>query len=313
MRVKRLTRCALLTAIALAIFVLEAQIPIPFPVPGMKLGLSNIITLFALFSFGWKDALAIVVIRILLGNLASGQVMALLYSLGGGLLSFAGMALLRRILTAKQVWAAGAAGGLLHNLGQMAVALAVTQTPGLLVWLPVLLLCGLGTGLFTGLCAQLLLRRRLISDKGDTHDESQKNDFERAVSLLHRDGYTCVLCDRDRVLTSREHGLAPLIRLLDTNESLQDMAAADRLIGRAAALLLLAAGVKAVYGEVMSEEAHRLLSDAGVRTEYGTLVPKILNRAGTAPCPMEQAAAAVTDPAEALPVLRQALQELQKQ
>ena len=87
----------------------------------------------------------------------------------------------------------------------------------------------------------------------------------------------------------------------------------DRLIGRAAALLLLAAGVKAVYGEVMSEEAHRLLSDAGVRTEYGTLVPKILNRAGTGPCPMEQAAAAVTDPAEALPVLRQALQELQKQ
>ena len=120
----------------------------------------------------------------------------------------------------------------------MAVALAVTQTPGLLIWLPVLLLCGLVTGLFTGLCAQLLLRRRLISDKGDTHDESQKNDFERAVSLLHRDGYTCVLCDRDRVLTSREHGLAPLIRLLDTNESLQDMAAADRLIGRAAALLL---------------------------------------------------------------------------
>ncbi|MFR8914470.1 MAG: DUF1893 domain-containing protein [Oscillospiraceae bacterium] len=74
----------------------------------------------------------------------------------------------------------------------------------------------------------------------------RKNDFERAVSLLHRDGYTCVLCDRDRVLTSREHGLAPLIRLLDTNESLQDMAAADHLIGRAAALLLLAAGVKAV-------------------------------------------------------------------
>ena len=68
-----------------------------------------------------------------------------------------------------------------------------------------------------------------------------------------------------------------------------------------------------MYGEVMSEEAHRLLSDAGVRTEYGTLVPEILNRAGTAPCPMEQAAAAVTDPAEALPVLRKAMQELQKQ
>lgn len=141
----------------------------------------------------------------------------------------------------------------------------------------------------------------------------RKNDFERAVSLLHRDGYTCVLCDRDRVLTSREHGLAPLIRLLDTNESLQDMAAADHLIGRAAALLLLAAGVKAVYGEVMREDAHRLLSDAGLCVKYGTLVPEILNRTGTAPCPMEQAAAAVTDPAEALPVLRKAMQELQKQ
>lgn len=141
----------------------------------------------------------------------------------------------------------------------------------------------------------------------------RKNDFERAVSLLHRDGYTCVLCDRDRVLTSREHGLTPLIRLLDTNESLQDMAAADHLIGRAAALLLLAAGVKAVYGEVMSEDAHRLLSDAGLCVKYGTLVPEILNRAGTAPCPMEQAAEAVTDPAEALPVLRKAMQELQKQ
>ena len=66
-------------------------------------------------------------------------------------------------------------------------------------------------------------------------------------------------------------------------------------------------------GEVMSEEAHRLLSDAGLCVKYGTLVPEILNRAGTAPCPMEQAAAAVTDPAEALPVLRKAMQELQKQ
>ena len=171
---KRLALYGMLAALALVLSYIEAMVPAFFAVPGMKLGLSNIITLFALFSFGWKDALAIVVIRILLGNLASGQVMARLYSLGGGLLSFAGMALLRRILTAKQVWVAGVAGGLLHNLGQMAVALAVTRTPGLLIWLPVLLLCGLVTGLFTGLCAQLLLRRRLISGKGDTHDESQK-------------------------------------------------------------------------------------------------------------------------------------------
>lgn len=141
----------------------------------------------------------------------------------------------------------------------------------------------------------------------------RKNDFERAVSLLHRDGYTCVLCDRDRRADQPRARLAPLIRLLDTNESLQDMATADRPDRPCRRAAAACRGVKAVYGEVMSEEAHRLLSDAGVRTEYGTLVPEILNRAGTGPCPMEQAAAAVTDPAEALPVLRKAMQELQKQ
>lgn len=161
MQTRRLARNALLAAVALTIFVLEAQIPLPVPVPGMKLGLSNIITVFALFAFGWKDALMILITRIVLGAVFSGQWMALLYSLAGGGLSFLCMALLVRVLNRRQVWAAGVAGGFCHNLGQMAVAVAVTQTPGLLLWLPALLLCGLMTGLFTGVCAQLLLRRGL--------------------------------------------------------------------------------------------------------------------------------------------------------
>lgn len=157
--VKKLSLCAVLAAAALGIFVLEAQIPLPVPVPGMKLGLSNVVTVFALFALGRKEAAGILTVRILLGNLVTGQVTALLYALAGGLLSFLTMALLRRWLKQDQIWVAGALGGMAHNIGQMAVALALTQTSALLLYLPVLLLCGILAGAFTGLCAQLLLHR----------------------------------------------------------------------------------------------------------------------------------------------------------
>jgi len=155
-RVRRLALCALLTAMALTIFVVEAQFPLPVPVPGMKLGLSNIVTLFALAVFGWKEALAILVVRVFLGNIVTGQMISLFYSLAGGLFSFLCMALILRVLKRNQLWVAGVIGGVAHNIGQMTLAVALTQTPALLAYLPVLMLCGIGTGALTGLCAQLL-------------------------------------------------------------------------------------------------------------------------------------------------------------
>lgn len=155
-RVRRLALCALLTAIALTIFVVEAQFPLPVPVPGLKLGLSNVVTLFALAVFGWKEALAILLVRVFLGNLIAGQITSLLYSLAGGIFSFVCMALILRILRQNQLWVAGGIGGVAHNAGQMAVAVAVTQTPALLAYFPVLMLCGILTGTLTGLCAQIL-------------------------------------------------------------------------------------------------------------------------------------------------------------
>lgn len=160
--VKRLTLCALLSTIALTIFVLEAQIPPFLPVPGFKLGLSNIVTLLALLSMGWKEAAAILLVRIVLGNLATGQVMAIFYSLAGGGLSFACMKLSASIVSEKQIWVIGVLGGLAHNVGQMIVAVAVTKTPALFVYLPMLLLCGIVTGAMTGSCAQILKNRRLF-------------------------------------------------------------------------------------------------------------------------------------------------------
>ena len=159
MKSRRLALSAVLAAIALTIFVLEAQIPLPLPVPGLKLGLSNVVTLFALAVLGWREAMVILLVRIVLGNIFTAQIMALLYSLAGGLLSFAVMALLLRVLKRSQLWVAGVFGGIAHNLGQMAVAVAVNGTPALLMYLPVLLLCGIVTGAFTGLCAQLLRNR----------------------------------------------------------------------------------------------------------------------------------------------------------
>ena len=168
MHVRRLTACAILSAVALTIFVLEAQIPVPLPVPGLKLGLSNVVTVFALAVLGWREALAIVLVRILLGNLVTGQASAILYALAGGLLSFAAMVLLRRVLKPGQLWLCGVFGGIMHNIGQMAVAVAITRTVGLLLYLPVLLLCGVATGALTGVCGQLLAKR-VPSDRGDAN------------------------------------------------------------------------------------------------------------------------------------------------
>lgn len=159
MNTKELTRMALLTAVALIIFMVETQIPPPVPVPGVKLGLANIVTVYAMFALSPARALAILVCRVFLGSVFSGQMMTLFYSLGGGLLCWCVMLLLRRVLTQKQIWVAGVFGAVVHNLGQILVAIALTRTPGLIVYLPVLTVSGILTGAFTGTAAQALVGR----------------------------------------------------------------------------------------------------------------------------------------------------------
>ena len=161
MGTRQLTRCALLTGIALILFTFEVSLPGLSPVPGLKLGLSNIVTVYAVFTEGPLQAAMILAARILLGALVTGNAGALMYSAAGGTVCFLTMLLLRRVLTRKQIWVAGVLGAMAHNLGQMAVALAVTRTPGLLAYLPVLEAGGMAAGLFTGVCAQLLVLRRL--------------------------------------------------------------------------------------------------------------------------------------------------------
>ena len=159
MKTKRLTLMALLCAIALTIFMVEAQLPALVPLPGVKLGLSNIVTVFAVFALGPGEAAAILFVRIFLGAVFSGQMSTILYSGAGGLCAILVTIALRRVLTRKQLWVAGSLGAIAHSCGQMAVAVWITGTVGIAVYLPVMILCSIVTGLFTGLCAQFLVDR----------------------------------------------------------------------------------------------------------------------------------------------------------
>ena len=156
---RQITRMAVLTAVALAIFIAEAQLPPLVPiVPGIKLGLANIITVYALFALGPGQAGMILLARVLLGSLFAGG-MTLFYSLGGGVCCYLVMLAVYRLLTRRQVWVCSVLGAMAHNAGQIAVAVALTRTPAVAAYLPVLLVSGILTGLFTGLCAQFLLSR----------------------------------------------------------------------------------------------------------------------------------------------------------
>lgn len=152
---RTLVRIALLTAIALSLFVVEAQLPPLVPLPGVKLGLANIITLIALFWLGRPQALT-VLLRIFLGAIYTGSFLTLAYSFAGGLLSFAFLALFLPTFSPRALWIPSILSSMAHQTGQILCAIGLTGTPEILAYLPPLLLVGSVTGLFTGLVAQAL-------------------------------------------------------------------------------------------------------------------------------------------------------------
>ena len=147
---------ALFTTLSLAIYVAESALPPLAPIPGIKLGLANIITLSILRHFSARDALLVLVARILLSALLYGQALSLLYSLTGGALSLLVMELTMKLLQKKYLFLTGAMGGLTHNMGQLLIAFVITATPGVFTYLPILIPAGILTGVFTGLCAGFL-------------------------------------------------------------------------------------------------------------------------------------------------------------
>ena len=153
---KKIAYYANLLALALVLSWLELLLPFDFGIPGLKLGLTNIVMVFTLYRNGFRPALLLQLSRILLISLLFGNVMGLVYSLAGGLLSLLVMTLLKR-LPFFSTLGVSLAGGLTHNVGQWCAALLVMPFSALLYYLPFLLIAGAATGLLVGFLARLLI------------------------------------------------------------------------------------------------------------------------------------------------------------
>ena len=146
------------TALALIFSYIETLIPIQFGVPGIKLGLANLIIVIVLYRTGWREALLLSVVRVVLAGFIFGNLFSIVYSLAGGILSLAVMALLKKT-ERFSVIGISIAGGVCHNIGQLIVAMVVVETYQVGYYLPVLLIAGVITGAVIGAVAGEILKR----------------------------------------------------------------------------------------------------------------------------------------------------------
>lgn len=147
-----------LTALALIFSYIETLIPIQFGVPGIKLGLANLIIVIVLYKTDWREALLLSVVRIILAGFIFGNLFSIVYSLAGGVLSLTVMVLLKRT-DRFSVAGISMAGGVCHNIGQLVVAMIAVETYQVGYYLPVLLVAGLITGAVIGAAAGEVLKR----------------------------------------------------------------------------------------------------------------------------------------------------------
>jgi heptaprenyl diphosphate synthase len=148
----------MMVALAFVLSYVEHLIPFNFGIPGVKLGLANLVVVLALYTLDLKESFIIAVIRIILTGLTFGGLFSMLYSLAGGLLSFALMAFLSRKKLLGTV-GVSISGGIAHNVGQLLVAMAVLETGSVWYYFPVLLLSGAVTGTLIGLVGGLMVAR----------------------------------------------------------------------------------------------------------------------------------------------------------
>ena len=154
---KRLAVCSALTALALIFSYVEVLIPFSFGIPGIKLGLANIVVLISIYALGPRYGLLINAARIGLSALLFGNAFSVIYAFAGGLVSFCIM-LLAKKAGVFSVIGVSMAGGVFHNLGQLLIAALVMQTSKIMYYFPVLLIAGMITGVLTGFIAYLVLR-----------------------------------------------------------------------------------------------------------------------------------------------------------
>ena len=157
---KQLAAAGMLTAAALIVFVIEAQIPPIVPIPGIKLGLSNVVTLAAIRMVGKVWGSAVHILRIVLGSLFTGQAVSFLYSISGGVCCLTVMLLLTSFLSNRWLWLISAISAVVHAGAQLVTAAIVMWTKSVLVYAPLILISAIVTGVFTGLCVQFLFKKQ---------------------------------------------------------------------------------------------------------------------------------------------------------
>ena len=156
-KAKRIALFGIMVALAFTFSYLESLIPFNFGIPGVKLGLANLVVVVALYVMKPGEAFSIAIIRIFLAGLTFGNVYSLAYSLCGGILSFIVMWLVKR--TKLSVIGVSMMGGICHNIGQITVAAIVMETARIVYYLPVLIGAGLLTGLLLVVISNLIINR----------------------------------------------------------------------------------------------------------------------------------------------------------
>ena len=149
-KARRVALYGMLTALAFILSYVESLVPVTAGIPGVKLGLANLVVVIALYTLDLKGAFVISVVRIVLSGLTFGGLFSMLYSLAGGLFSFAVMAILSRKKLFGTV-GVSVCGGVAHNIGQLLVAMAVLETESVWYYFPVLLIAGSVAGVLIGL------------------------------------------------------------------------------------------------------------------------------------------------------------------
>ena len=158
MKTRKLTVMALTTAVAMILSFVESQIPAFVAVPGVKIGLANIAVVFALYRLGWKEAVVVSLVRVVLVSLLFGSIASLFYSLAGAALSLLGMGLLKKTGRCTEILVS-VTGGVLHNIGQIGMACLILETDALRYYLPFLLVSGIVAGIVVGLVSAVLVQR----------------------------------------------------------------------------------------------------------------------------------------------------------
>jgi heptaprenyl diphosphate synthase len=157
MRSQKVAFLGIFTALAMILSYIETLIPSFVAIPGIKLGLANIAVIVILYKIGWKEAFAVSIIRVILSSLLFTTVLSMLYSLAGAILSLFAMILLKKIKLSTIT--ISVIGGVCHNIGQIAVAIFMTETAELVYYLPVLLITGTISGILIGLVGAITVKK----------------------------------------------------------------------------------------------------------------------------------------------------------